>query len=85
MQLGCEKAQNNQISKTFSDFENIWHTSEILIVEFKKVEQFWNFLKLSPNIAVITNIDIEHLETYGSKRNIIKAFTEFSNKTSFFG
>ena len=43
------------------------------------------FLKLSPNIAVITNIDIEHLETYGSKRNIIKAFTEFSNKTAFFG
>ncbi|AEG61551.1 UDP-N-acetylmuramate--L-alanine ligase [Desulforamulus ruminis] len=39
-----------------------------------------SFLLLSPEIAVVTNIEDDHLDHYGSKENIIKAFMEFLNK-----
>jgi UDP-N-acetylmuramate--alanine ligase len=44
-----------------------------------------SFLKLSPTIAVITNIDYEHLETYGSFERLQDAFVEFANKVPFYG
>ena len=33
-----------------------------------------SFLKLSPSIAVITNIDREHMESYGTWDNLQQAF-----------
>jgi UDP-N-acetylmuramate--alanine ligase len=44
-----------------------------------------SFLKLSPTIAVITNIDREHLESYGSFRELVQAFVDFANKVPFYG
>lgn len=44
-----------------------------------------SFLRLSPTVAVITNIDREHLDFFGSLENIKKAFVEFANKTPFYG
>jgi UDP-N-acetylmuramate--alanine ligase len=44
-----------------------------------------SFLKLSPSIAVITNLDREHMETYGSFEEIQRAFEEFANKVPFDG
>lgn len=44
-----------------------------------------SFLKLSPTIAVITNIDYEHLETYGSFEKLQDAFLDFANKVPFYG
>jgi UDP-N-acetylmuramate--alanine ligase len=44
-----------------------------------------SFLKLFPTIAVITNIDHEHLESYGSFGNLQQAFVEFANKVPFYG
>ena len=44
-----------------------------------------SFLKLSPTIAVITNIDPEHMETYGTMDNLKTAFTDFANKVPFYG
>jgi UDP-N-acetylmuramate--alanine ligase len=44
-----------------------------------------SFLKLSPSIAVITNIDREHMESYGSWENLEAAFVEFANKVPFYG
>ena len=44
-----------------------------------------SFLKLSPAIAVITNIDREHMESYGSWENLQQAFVEFANKVPFYG
>ena len=43
------------------------------------------FLKLSPTLAVITNIDHEHLETFGSFDNLQRAFLDFANKVPFYG
>ena len=40
------------------------------------------FLKLSPAISIILNIDADHLEYFGSLENIIKSFHQFANQTS---
>jgi UDP-N-acetylmuramate--alanine ligase len=44
-----------------------------------------SFLKLSPSIAVITNIDREHMESYGSWDDLQQAFVDFANKVPFYG
>ena len=44
-----------------------------------------SFLKLFPTIAVITNIDHEHLENYGGFDDLQQAFVDFANKTPFYG
>ena len=44
-----------------------------------------SFLKLSPSIAVITNIDREHLESYGGFDDLQQAFVDFANKVPFYG
>jgi UDP-N-acetylmuramate--alanine ligase len=44
-----------------------------------------SFLKLSPAIAVITNVDREHLEHYGSYEHLLNAFVEFANRVPFYG
>jgi len=43
------------------------------------------FLKLTPTLSVITNIDADHLDYYGSLEKIKEAFLEFANRTSFYG
>lgn len=45
-----------------------------------------SFLHLSPMISVITNIDADHLETYGGDFNRLKAaFVEFIHRLPFYG
>ena len=44
-----------------------------------------SFLKLSPAIAVITNVDHEHMEAYGTWEVLQEAFVEFANKVPFYG
>lgn len=44
-----------------------------------------SFLKLSPEIAVITNIDDDHLDHYGNFQNLERAFFEFAGKVPFYG
>lgn len=44
-----------------------------------------SFLKLTPTIGVITNIDAEHLDHYGSHEKVKEAFIEFANKIPFYG
>ncbi len=41
--------------------------------------------KLSPTIAVITNVDEEHLDHYGTFENVLSTFVEFANKVPFYG
>jgi UDP-N-acetylmuramate--alanine ligase len=43
------------------------------------------FLKLFPTIAVMTNIDHEHLENYGGFSDLQQAFVDFANKVPFYG
>ena len=44
-----------------------------------------SFLMLWPSIAVVTNIDDEHMESYGSLAALQDAFVEFVNKVPFYG
>jgi len=44
-----------------------------------------SFLQLNPTLAVITNIDLEHLETYSDLDDIKNAFMQFINKVPFYG
>jgi UDP-N-acetylmuramate--alanine ligase len=44
-----------------------------------------SFLRLTPTVAVITNIDEEHLEAYRGFDDLCGAFLEFANKVPFYG
>jgi UDP-N-acetylmuramate--alanine ligase len=44
-----------------------------------------SFLMLFPAIAVMTNLDREHMEAYGSFESLRDAFVEFANKVPFYG
>jgi len=57
--------------------------SDFLVVESD--ESDGSFLKLSPILAVVTNIDREHLDHYADIQTIRAAFTEFVNKVPFYG
>jgi UDP-N-acetylmuramate--alanine ligase len=56
---------------------------EILVAEAD--ESDGSFMKLSPTIAVVTNIDPEHLDHYGSLEALHRTFVEFINKVPFYG
>jgi UDP-N-acetylmuramate--alanine ligase len=56
---------------------------EILLVESD--ESDGSFLKLAPILAVVTNIDREHLDHYSSLAAVQSAFVEFVNKVPFYG
>ena len=44
-----------------------------------------SFLMLNPTIAVITNIDKEHMESYKGMDDVVQCFTDFANKVPFYG
>jgi UDP-N-acetylmuramate--alanine ligase len=44
-----------------------------------------SFLMLSPAIAVMTNIDYEHMEAYHGFEELQQAFVDFANKVPFYG
>src|SRR5580692_6829480 len=57
--------------------------SDFLVVESD--ESDGSFLKLAPIIAVVTNIDREHLDHYPNLEAIEAAFIEFVNRVPFYG
>jgi len=56
---------------------------DFLVVESD--ESDGSFLKLSPIVAIVTNIDREHLDHYASIEEIRAAFVEFVNRAPFYG
>ncbi len=56
---------------------------ELLVAEADESDR--SFLKLFPTIAVVTNMDREHLDCYASIREIRAAFLEFINRIPFYG
>lgn len=44
-----------------------------------------SFLRLSPTVVAVTNLDREHLDHYGSMERINESFLEFINKVPFYG
>jgi len=56
---------------------------DYMVVEADESDR--SFLKLSPSIALITNLDREHMESYGNWANLQQAFADFANKVPFYG
>jgi UDP-N-acetylmuramate--alanine ligase len=56
---------------------------DIMVAEADESDR--SFLKLFPTLAVITNIDHEHLDNYGGFDDLQQAFVDFANKVPFYG
>jgi UDP-N-acetylmuramate--alanine ligase len=56
---------------------------EFLVAEAD--ESDGSFMKLDPTVAVVTNIDAEHMEHWGTEEALMQGFADFSNKVPFFG
>ncbi|AKU91862.1 UDP-N-acetylmuramate--L-alanine ligase [Vulgatibacter incomptus] len=56
---------------------------EYMVVEAD--ESDGSFLRFSPAIAVVTNVDPEHLDHYGDFDTLQRAFVDFVNKVPFYG
>jgi UDP-N-acetylmuramate--alanine ligase len=57
--------------------------SEYMVVEADESDR--SFLKLSPVLAVVTNIDREHMDCYRNMRDVKRAFLEFMDGVPFYG
>jgi UDP-N-acetylmuramate--alanine ligase len=56
---------------------------DYMVVEADESDR--SFLLLSPVVAVVTNIDREHLDQYASLEDIQQVFTQFVNRIPFYG
>ncbi|MBR76427.1 MAG: UDP-N-acetylmuramate--L-alanine ligase [Flavobacteriales bacterium] len=52
--------------------------ANIFIVEADEYDK--SFLELSPNIAVVTSIDSDHLDLYKNKNNLYKSYLDFAKR-----
>jgi UDP-N-acetylmuramate--alanine ligase len=57
--------------------------SQYLVAEADESDR--SFLKLSPIIAVVTNIDREHMDCYRNMLDVKRAFVEFMDRVPFYG
>lgn len=58
---------------------NFWsHERNVVVVEADEYDR--SFLKLVPDIAVITSMDPDHLDIYGTAEEVENAFVQFSQK-----
>jgi len=58
---------------------NFWSNEKnVVVVEADEYDR--SFLKLFPDIAVITSMDPDHLDIYGTAEEVEKAFVDFSKK-----
>jgi UDP-N-acetylmuramate--alanine ligase len=55
-----------------------WGEGDWIVVEADESDR--SFLKLSPDVAVVTNIELDHHTTYASEAELIAAFGEFAAK-----
>lgn len=54
--------------------------SDIMVCESCEFKD--HFLKLSPDTAIILNVDADHLDYFGTLENVIKSFRAFAEKTT---
>jgi UDP-N-acetylmuramate--alanine ligase len=56
---------------------------EYLVAEADEYDR--SFLELTPVVAVVTNVEADHLDTYRDLSDILDAFTAFANRVPFYG
>jgi UDP-N-acetylmuramate--alanine ligase len=57
--------------------------SQYLVAEADESDR--SFLRLSPILAVVTNIDREHMDCYRNMRDVRRAFLDFMDRVPFYG
>src|SRR5437879_9767919 len=57
--------------------------SQYLVAEADESDR--SFLKLSPILAVVTNIDREHMDCYRNMRDVKRTFLDFMDRVPFYG
>jgi UDP-N-acetylmuramate--alanine ligase len=63
---------------------NAWlGTTQYLVAEADESDR--SFLKLSPILAVVTNLDREHMDCYKDMADVERAFLDFMDKVPFYG
>ena len=58
-------------------------TSDWFVTEADESDR--SFLMLNPTLAIVTNIDKEHMESYKGMEDVVQCFTDFINKVPFYG
>ena len=56
---------------------------DIIVIEADEYDR--TFLRLTPSLAVITSIDVDHLDIYDDLDDIKQAFVQYANSVPFFG
>jgi UDP-N-acetylmuramate--alanine ligase len=56
---------------------------DLLVAEADESDR--SFLKLYPTVALITNMDMEHVESYATMKDVRDTFLEFINRIPFYG
>nr|WP_026166517.1 UDP-N-acetylmuramate--L-alanine ligase [Gracilimonas tropica] len=56
---------------------------DLIVVEADEFDR--TFLRLSPSLAIITNIEAEHLDIYDDLEDVKQAFIDYANKVPFYG
>ncbi|MEX0721388.1 MAG: UDP-N-acetylmuramate--L-alanine ligase [Balneolaceae bacterium] len=56
---------------------------DLIVVEADEFDR--TFLRLTPSIAIITNIEAEHLDIYDDLEDVKGAFVDYANKVPFYG
>lgn len=68
---------------SFSKTNAVVGKGDIIVVEADEFDR--TFLRLRPSLAVITNIEAEHLDIYDNLDEVKEAFVTFANKVPFYG
>lgn len=77
--LGCS-AFLGGISTNYDT--NYWSNTESGFVVTEADEYDRSFLQLHPFLSVITAMDADHLDIYGTKDEVVKAFRQFAKQTT---
>ncbi len=75
-----EKGTNAFLGGIATDFNSnlvLASESDLMVVEADEYDR--SFLRLNPHAAIITSIDADHLDIYGSPDQLISGFEEFAN------
>src|SRR5699024_2863019 len=68
---------------SFSKTNAVVGKGDIFVVEADEFDR--TFLRLSPSLGVITNIEADHLDIYDDIEDVKQAFIDFANKVPFYG
>ncbi|MDF1570785.1 MAG: UDP-N-acetylmuramate--L-alanine ligase [Bacteroidales bacterium] len=77
--IGCN-AFLGGISKNFNSNIVIHPISDTIIAEADEYDR--SFLTLFPKIAVVTSVDDDHMDIYGTRRNLLEGFEKFLDQVS---